>query len=81
MWKCPSGILHWDSNSQPSDYEPPPLTTRPGLPPHCSYVVWKETKNIQNESVLAIFYKKTVFYTRLESLHHDPKDTGLNLFD
>ena len=26
--KCPSSIWHWDSNSQP-----PPLTTRPGLPP------------------------------------------------
>ena len=26
-------ILHWDSNSQLSDYESPPLTTRPGLPP------------------------------------------------
>ena len=31
--KCPSGIRHWDSNSQPSDYESHPLTTRPGLPP------------------------------------------------
>ena len=31
--KCPSSIRRWDSNSQPSDYESPPLTTRPGLPP------------------------------------------------
>ena len=31
--KCPSSIGHRDSNSQPSDYEIPPLTTRPGLPP------------------------------------------------
>ena len=29
--KCPSSIRRWDSNSQPSDYESPPLTTRPGL--------------------------------------------------
>ena len=29
--KYPSSILRWDSNSQPSDYESPPLTTRPGL--------------------------------------------------
>ena len=29
----PSSIRRWDSNSQPSDYESPPLTTRPGLPP------------------------------------------------
>ena len=35
--KCPSSIRHKDPNSQPSDYKPPPLTTRPGLPPsfHC----------------------------------------------
>ena len=31
--KCPSSIRRWDSNTQPSDYEPPPLTTRPGLSP------------------------------------------------
>ena len=31
--KCPSSIRHRDSNSQPSDYESPPLTTKPGLPP------------------------------------------------
>ena len=31
--KCPSSIWRWDSNSQPSDYQSPPLTTRPGLPP------------------------------------------------
>ena len=29
--KCPSGIWHRDSNSQPSDYKSPPLTTRTGL--------------------------------------------------
>ena len=34
LWtKCPSSIWHWDSNSQPSAYKSPPLTTRPGLPP------------------------------------------------
>ena len=31
--KCPSSIRYRDSNSQPFDYESPPLTTRPGLPP------------------------------------------------
>ena len=30
--KCPSSIWCQDSNSQPSDYESPLLTTRPGLP-------------------------------------------------
>ena len=29
--KSPSGIRHQDSNSRPSDYESPPLTTRPGV--------------------------------------------------
>ena len=32
MWKCPSSIWRRDSNSQPSDYESPPITTRLGLP-------------------------------------------------
>ena len=31
--KCPSSIRRRDSNSQPSDYKSPPLTTRPGFPP------------------------------------------------
>ena len=31
--KCPSITQCWDSNSQPSNYESPPLTTRRGLPP------------------------------------------------
>ena len=31
--KYPPSIPHRDSNSQPSDYQFPPLTTRPGLPP------------------------------------------------
>ena len=32
--KCPSSIRRQDSNSQPSDFESPPLTTRPRLPPN-----------------------------------------------
>ena len=31
--KCPSSIKCRDLNSQPSNYESSPLTTRPGLPP------------------------------------------------
>ena len=31
--KCPSSIRCWDSNSRPLEHEPPPITTRPGLPP------------------------------------------------
>ena len=30
---CPSSIQHRDSNQRPSEHEPPPITTRPGLPP------------------------------------------------
>ena len=40
MWKCPSSIWCRDSNSQPSDYESPPLTTRPGLPPKVVLVLY-----------------------------------------
>ena len=32
--KCPSSIRCWDSNPRPSEYESPPITTRPGLPPN-----------------------------------------------
>ena len=31
--KCPSSIRCWDSNSQPSEHESPPITTRPGQAP------------------------------------------------
>ena len=37
--KCPSSIWHQDSNSQPPDYESPPLTTIPGLPPNYLSIV------------------------------------------
>ena len=32
--RCPFSIRCQDSNAQPSDYESPPITTRPGLPPN-----------------------------------------------
>ena len=32
--KCPSSIRCRDSNSRPLEHEPPPITTRPGLPPY-----------------------------------------------
>ena len=35
---CPSSIWHRDSNSRPSEYEPPPITTRPGLPHNKSFL-------------------------------------------
>ena len=31
--KCPSSLRRRDSNPRPLDREPPPITTRPGLPP------------------------------------------------
>ena len=39
--KCPSSIWYFDSNSRPSEYESPPLTTRPGLPPFVSFLAWQ----------------------------------------
>ena len=29
---CPSSIQSWNSNPRPLGHEPPPITTRPGLP-------------------------------------------------
>ena len=44
---CPSSIWRRDSNPPPSEHEPPPITTRPGLPPNklvcihfCVYGPW-----------------------------------------
>ena len=34
IFLCPSSIQHWDSNPLPLEHESPPITTRPGLPPH-----------------------------------------------
>ena len=30
---CPSSIMRWDLNPQPLECEPPPITSRPWLPP------------------------------------------------
>ena len=38
--KCPSSIRCRDSNSRPLEHEPPPITTRPGLPPRLKLVTW-----------------------------------------
>ena len=37
--KCPSSILHWDSNPRPSGGEYLPITTRPGLPPNLRHFI------------------------------------------
>ena len=46
MWKmsCPSSIRHRDSNPWSLDHEPPPITTRPGLPPWSIYVIAESFK-------------------------------------
>ena len=36
--KCPSSIWCRDLNSRPLEHESPPITTRPGLPPHRNFV-------------------------------------------
>ena len=41
--KCPSSIWRWGSNSQPSDYESSPLTTRQGSRPWYSKIcLWRK---------------------------------------
>ena len=37
---CPSSILWWDSNPQPSEHETPPITIRPGLPGRVVMLRW-----------------------------------------
>ena len=45
--KCPTSIWRQESNSQPSDYKSPPLTTRPGLPPRMTGPFLR-TNNVKN---------------------------------
>ena len=35
---CPSSIRRWDSNSQPLEHEPSPITNRSGLTPQIIHV-------------------------------------------
>ena len=46
MHKFPSSIWCWDSNSQPSERESPPITTRPGLP-----TILTHSLNLVNELI------------------------------
>ena len=50
MKKCPSSFWCCDSNSQPSEYESPTLTTRPGLPPHLIFVLRHETSKVHHKT-------------------------------
>ena len=47
--KCPSSVQCWDSSSQPSEHESPPITTRPGFPPDEFCCLWMEWKWMQKE--------------------------------
>ena len=63
--KCPSSIWHQDSNSQPSDNESPPLTTRPGLLPTKvkleSFVKWRKNYSVLTNQRGGI-YKARILY-------------------
>ena len=72
--KCPSSIRHRDSNQQPPDYESPPLTTRPGLPPFAENVCqenifshvptfnfWLLTETLKRNVFLTDFMGKKLF--------------------
>ena len=58
---CPSSIWCQDSNLQPSYYESPPITTRPGLPPAAVYklglVVFGLRDNFPIRQKSKLFYK------------------------
>ena len=44
--KCPSSIQCWDLNPRPSEHEPLPITTRPGLLPLAKLIVAKGFKKL-----------------------------------
>ena len=56
---CQSSIRHQDLNSRPSEHEPPPITTRPGLSPY-SFFFW-QSSHLQSWNGRNIFNFKKVF--------------------
>ena len=81
MWKSPSSILCQDSNSRPSDYESPALTTRPALPPvdqgslHRSNCFLTISSFIQQTCLCDILnWKSTSFVTSSSSSSFDDWD-------
>ena len=59
--KCPSSIWCWDLNSRPLEYESPPITIRPGLPP--------DWPILTNSSSISFFFKKVGHSRPLFSLY------------
>ena len=51
---CQSSIWQRDSNPRHSEHEPPPITTRPGLPPAHSLFIGYQTPGGSYESCLCI---------------------------
>ena len=45
LWPC--SIRQWDLNPRPSEYESPPITTRPGLPP-TNHFIYHQTESFNN---------------------------------
>ena len=63
--KCP---WCWDSNSQPLELESPPITTRPGLPPHkfvCHFLTEKLDSTLGNGNSYAIPVANVINAVRL----------------
>ena len=62
--KCPSNIRCRDSNSQPSDYESLPLTTRPGLTPLCLHLLVLHF----SLSLLALFFAFSALHVQCDQI-------------
>ena len=64
--KYSSRTWRLDSNSQPSDYESPPLTIRPGLPPNAAatfslqYIFGKKTFSIGHLQLRAVNFVRSL---------------------
>ena len=59
--KCPSSIRCRDSNSWPLEHEPPPITTRPGLPPRHILGVRCLLLYSSSHTVVTIYYFEAIF--------------------
>ena len=54
---CPSSIRRRDSNPRPLDREPPPITTRPGLPPTLRFFLMPSCLSLSSFSLsLSLLY-------------------------
>ena len=62
IWKCTYGLQCWGLNPQSSEHEPPPKTTRPGLPPYQCLILQCIICNWMGSNLARMEYNKFCFW-------------------